>query len=157
MREIKFRALDVSSKRMIRPDQICRLHFKDGETCCVFLWDSDLILDYELMQYTGRHDNTKWEQISGKEQEAWLKQGKTKEQWNGKEIYEGDIVKPRGGNALYVVYYDERACQYRLCANDDRQFDKTHVLDFAEQVIGNIHENPELMEEEQENGRMRLL
>lgn len=44
-------------------------------------------------QYTGLKDATKWEQLSEHEQSEWLSKGNTKENWAGKEIYEGDIVK----------------------------------------------------------------
>jgi len=48
------------------------------------------------MQYTGLKDSTKWEQLTELEQQDWIKSGKTKEEWNGKEIYEGDIVEHYG-------------------------------------------------------------
>lgn len=64
---------------------------------------------------------------------------------NGKEIYEGDIGKPRSRflSRLWEVYWDERVCQFRVCANGDRQFDKTHTVDWIDGVVGNIYENPE--------------
>jgi len=68
----------------------------------------------------------------------------------GKEIYEGDIGKPRSRllSSLWEVYWDERACQFRVCANNDKQFDKTHIVDWIDKVVGNIHENPELTSKE---------
>jgi len=66
---------------------------------------------------------------------------------NGKEIYEGDIGKPRSRftSTLWVAYWDERVCQFRVCANGDRQFDKTHTVDWIDEVIGNIYEIPKLL------------
>ena len=46
-----------------------------------------------LMQYTGLKDNTKWDNLTHEEQRMWLDSGKTEDEWDGKEIYEGDIVK----------------------------------------------------------------
>jgi len=43
-------------------------------------------------QYTGLKDKAKWEELR-LEQREWLDKGKTKEEWEGKEIYEWDIVK----------------------------------------------------------------
>ena len=73
--------------------------------------------DYELMQFTGLLDK------------------------NGKEIYEGDIMKTPYGN--YAVEFDIGQFQYE-------NFDHYGVngegpcLDEGE-IIGNIHENPELL------------
>ena len=48
--------------------------------------------DIILMQSTGLLDNTKFEDLSEEEQEEWLESGKTSDEWQGREIFEGDIV-----------------------------------------------------------------
>jgi uncharacterized phage protein (TIGR01671 family) len=121
MREIKFRAWDKWIKK--------------------FVWDYDVYIalcgdlvehgyegiescsegQYTLNQYTGLHDK------------------------NGKEIYEGDIVKSMQDfgyddfadmrELIEVVEYHEGAF-YPICDMPERYY----------KVIGNIYENPDLLE-----------
>lgn len=61
---------------------------------------------------------------------------------NGKEIYEGDIIKAT--NFCYVVYFDKATFKVKFNANweDDLQ----HLrLDEIFEVVGNIHENSNLL------------
>jgi hypothetical protein len=63
---------------------------------------------------------------------------------NGKEVYEGDIVRtdlsyvPVG----VVMYHDEAA---RWILHDPNNFNETLMMVFPFEVIGNIHENPDLL------------
>ena len=130
MREIRFRAWDKLDNRMVEVDRLIWNRAGELDAVCYkpsLVKSECLVLeDIELMQYTGLKDK------------------------NGKEIYEGDIVKARsrGVNCVYEVYWEERSCQFRCCAHSDRQFDKTHLMDWADEVIGNIYENKELLEGE---------
>ena len=126
MREIKFRAWHKKRKRWYHVSHWHKGDAVDSITNLAgFNRDETLFVgeDIALMQYTGQEDK------------------------NGKEIYEGDIGKPRSRftSTLWVAYWDERVCQFRVCANGDRQFDKTHTVDWIDEVIGNIYENPELL------------
>jgi len=57
---------------------------------------------------------------------------------NGKEIYEGDIVKQTHSNLVYPVRFEYGG--FLPFTSDMMTFDN----DYCE-VIGNIHENPELV------------
>ena len=63
---------------------------------------------------------------------------------NGKEIYEGDLVKTIECNTLYEVSFDTGAFSLKSFGTNVRIM---YNLNFCE-VIGNIHENPELLEVE---------
>jgi len=66
---------------------------------------------------------------------------------NGKEIYEGDIISlnPRNSKTL-KVYWNDRMCNF-LLVNDDTVIDMYKDDENHYKVIGNIHENPELLKE----------
>lgn len=82
----------------------------------------DKFNDVEFMQYTGLKDK------------------------NGKEIYEGDIFHIGSKKILYVVEWIDCGLKGKQIKN------KSWIgLDYWKddiEVIGNIYENPELMEEE---------
>mgnify|MGYP001575772868 CR=1 FL=1 len=59
---------------------------------------------------------------------------------NGKEIYEGDILK-YDGETRVVIY---EAPSFELQLKETRAFAWDNWAEFGE-VIGNIHENPELL------------
>lgn len=130
MREIKFRAWDAHEKKMITYfDSNFKLSI-NSETgaifCAGYMIDGERI-NYTLMQFTGKNDIT------------------------GKNIYEGDIVTWRNasgiGNGTGRVYFDIDATRYKVHINEYEVYD-LYDVDYADiKVIGNIYENPELIEE----------
>lgn len=124
-REIKFRAWHKNLKKMFKIGQIT---LEKG------IWnfepnDRDFIgmsIPYQpsfvLMQYTGLHDK------------------------NGKEIYEGDILKVyyKGMSGVGYVEYDNDYCEYKIIINTDKDyFSLWKSIDLEK--IGNIYDNPELL------------
>lgn len=59
---------------------------------------------------------------------------------NGKKIFEGDIVN--FSNILYYIVFAD-GC-FRICRNGQYSY-TLHNLHSAFEVIGNIHDNPELL------------
>lgn len=120
MREIKFRAWDKLNKEMINVESINfqeRRVYKDTVSYCKFE-------DIDLMQYTGLKDK------------------------NNKEIYEGDILFESFGERYYKVVFKNGNFRTEFEGYfDEYSFDLIDVvLDLCE-IMGNIHESPELMEE----------
>jgi len=126
MREIKFRVWDNETNHMIYPEKT----FDPGHHS--FNMHSGTLQYYnlqngygtgEMMQYTGLKDK------------------------NGKEIYEGDVLKAYGKEiAWYVVSYSDGSFRlhhhFGVWGLLSRLFE---MVDMPADVIGNIHENPELL------------
>jgi uncharacterized phage protein (TIGR01671 family) len=127
MREIKFRAWDKSSKKMLY--NVAVLNGKQVlpvQTSGNDYWDARFETSENiLMQYTGLKDK------------------------NGTEIYEGDIVKDAYDNIQIVKISFISHKSYEDCfAGFGFGFDTHDLEDFTEKVeiIGNIYKNPELLD-----------
>jgi uncharacterized phage protein (TIGR01671 family) len=144
-REIKFRAWNTEMKHMVFPSlefgrEIWPCTYKriiksetneNGDTVELILEmvSVDHILqspEFEVMQYTGLPDK------------------------NGVDIYEGDIVFLREFNRKYVVKF-HKGC-FKLFHADPKLNDmiwgtieRVEELGRSIEIIGNIHENPELI------------
>ena len=106
--------------------------------------------DIILMQSTGLHDNTNFKNLSEKEQEEWLGSGKTADEWQGREIFEGDIVKIiyDGEPFIGVVVYDLGETDFKATNNHEDYGNNFQYLTVGEsiEVIGNVHQHPDLLE-----------
>ena len=133
MRPFKFRAWDVEEKCWIPQEQLAIDAF--GEGILTYEGSQDRwcneTIPYILMQFTGRLDK------------------------NGTEIYEGDVVEygwliehgshETDNSGTGVVQFDEQALEYNIKPLDDREYPSLGIVSDCK-VIGNIHENPELVE-----------
>ena len=156
MREIKFRAIVATDyDENDKPINHKMIEWSDD-----FFSDSSIVTEYsdcfpvsdseycQLMQYIGLKDNTKWEELTPLEQQNWINKGYSPEEWNGREIYEGDILKipcndcgdHKQNEHNAVVVYD--APEFVTSPYTIDGFFLGEV-----KVIGNIHEHPELLEE----------
>jgi uncharacterized phage protein (TIGR01671 family) len=125
MRDIKFRAWDTQFKMMSPPIDI----FNHGEEFFFFKGIGTRSVNHFrliIMQYTGLKDK------------------------NGKEIYEGDVCKLLNQFHLNEIY-SVKFIGGSFCLSNELEpyipffaYDKDKI-DYME-VIGNIYENPELLE-----------
>ncbi|WP_341480358.1 YopX family protein [Clostridium botulinum] len=124
-REIKFRVWDNTTKEML---QLQKMSFKTSK-CMPYGGNIEYEFD-NLMQYTGLKDI------------------------DNKEIYEGDILqggyanKLTGGfeSRLYVVEFEKGTFKGKLIGESPYGDTWLNFLNKKSYVIGNIYENPELLE-----------
>jgi uncharacterized phage protein (TIGR01671 family) len=137
MREIKFRAWHTALKKMfsaeeMAEDQLTLLTIGKFINVSSESTKLSVIIDEMIpLQFTGLKDE------------------------NGKEIYEGDVVKDSFDRIMQVKWWNYRLCWVAISETNfhhadlfdwcekDENYDRTDVA--RVQVIGNIHENPELL------------
>jgi uncharacterized phage protein (TIGR01671 family) len=126
MREIKFRGLDIGGREWVYGDLI---HYESGQAA---------IFSRQLSRYgyeateISRRTLIKPDTIG---QYTELKD------MNNREVYEGDILRDIDTGQVTRVAYNAPSF---ILADNKRFFYWSFCVD-AKEVIGNIHENPELL------------
>lgn len=67
---------------------------------------------------------------------------------NGVKIFEGDFIRNQDGDIGRVTWYPEHIAFMIYCVNKNKVFDMTGLDTSAVEVVGNIHDNPELLKGE---------
>lgn len=135
MREIKFRARTVNGKWLYGNLQVPSVN-----GIPYYMWDEDKfqcpVDENTIGQYTGLKDK------------------------NGKEIYEGDIIGCYNPDIKHLIFYNEKQGRFMAALNGDIENDFVGVCGLddsrwnaSKEVIGNIHDNPELIKEEENESR----
>lgn len=123
MREMKFRAWELEAKEMF---EVSAISWEEAELRVWLADDQTILLPWDnritLLQFTGLDDK------------------------NGKEIWEGDVVRTRWGglgkigfdDGMFCVLFEDGAVQGCLC--------KSEIEERGLEIIGNVYENRELLD-----------
>lgn len=131
MREIKFRGKRIANGEWVYGDLIENqgrffIYHATSETTLKDEDNSIVVLAEEVNpdtvgQYTGLTDS------------------------DGTEIYEGDIFQVKAYEPRFEVYFKNGVFEYRQIGSSNRPFPLRRIY-FDSFIIGNIHDNPELLE-----------
>ena len=147
----KFRCFNKDTKTM---HEVVSIDFRDWRVYYEAYglrnyWNKNVV----LMQSTGLHDNTEFEDLSEEEQKEWLESGKTADEWQGREIFEGDIVNKNttfrnpmtGSGTLTLNKNFEVIFVNGMFTTEGSSMGIGKDLKYLT-VVGDVYRNPELLE-----------
>lgn len=132
----------------------------DGDCIMATHISRRVVIEETVGQFTGLYDSTKWESLLESDKKEWLK-NHVADEWKGRRIFEGDILDltPYMITDVGVVKFGEfkdldmgndYPCGhvgFYVDVVNQRIYARKDILFFASEckVVGNIHDNPELM------------
>jgi hypothetical protein len=147
-RQIKFRGKTAKGEWLYGyylEKELC-----DGAGRCAYIkFDGSQevrVLKDTVGQFTGLYDATRWEDLTEEKRDRWTIDGNMPSEWKGREIYEGDIIKAYHPNYIEKfigsVFWDYELAAFclRFCGTEMTLANFDEFI-----VIGNIHDNPELL------------
>ena len=163
MREIKFRGKTANGEwaygSLVYSENIQpAIYFEVGKGS-IKTFDFVYVKPETVGQFTGLYDGTTWEELDEQERKDWVIAGNIPSEWRGRKVYEGDIYTAFGSQKYEIRFISGSFCG-GLLGGDDSIFsplgwesleddeDLYVSIDFFKfiQVIGTIHDNPELQE-----------
>lgn len=137
MREIRFRGKRIDNGEWVEGYLVCDRKFWGEPDFHAYIvahehpsgcFGSDIYIEVDpstVCQYTGLTDK------------------------NGKRIFEGDIIRTeRNGGRTYFVLFDDDLCAFIGSVCESNIFTTFEGDGDRYEVIGNVHDNPELVKEE---------
>ena len=123
MRDILFRGKRLDNGEWVEGDFVHSV-YKIGDTCVGTyrnsLWMHQ-VRPSTVGQYTGLNDK------------------------NGEQIFEGDILTVDGEDGFFVLEFQEDTARF-VMSGDSIVVDFDNFWSYEVEVMGNIHDNPELLE-----------
>ncbi len=98
---------------------------------------------FEIVKSTGYYDQVRFDELSVDEREAWIKSGRTKGDWIGRELYVGDIVN-NGNGQMFKIIYDHGTASF-LQQQIGMDIEKRAMRFNVKTRIGNIYENYDII------------
>lgn len=116
----------------------------------------------KFLQCTGLKDGTKWKDLSEDEKIKFynsvcsedgvtIKYAKVEDVqhlWNGKLIYEGDIVKKLGNKFLSKIVFNDESAAFMYTDKCGCHFFYNRTAEKLK-ILGNVYETPEIMMEQE--------